>query len=73
SETSAQIITELVKDEEAVIDGPETLRRWREEVGEVPGVKQLGFRGATGPGGGPSISIQLIGASIEQVARASKE
>jgi multidrug efflux pump subunit AcrB len=73
SETSGQIIAELVKDEEAVISGPETLRRWREEVGEVPGVKQLGFRGATGPGGGPSISIQLIGANIEQVARASRE
>jgi multidrug efflux pump subunit AcrB len=72
-ETSAQIIAELVKDETSVISGPETLRRWREEVGEVPGIKQLGFRGATGPGGGPSISIQLIGANIERVASASRE
>ena len=72
-ETSAQIITELVKDEKSVIAGPEVLRRWREKVGTIPGVKQLGFRGATGPGGGASISIQLIGANIDQVARASQE
>ncbi|KAA9133562.1 efflux RND transporter permease subunit [Marinihelvus fidelis] len=73
SETSGQIVAELVKDENATIQGPEVLRRWRAAVGEIPGVKQLGFAGAAGPGGGPSISIQLIGASIEQVARASQE
>jgi len=72
-ETSGQTITELVKDEKSVISGQEVLRRWRENVAEIPGVKQLGFRGATGPGGGPSISIQLIGANIDQVARASRE
>ncbi len=72
-ETSGQIIAELVKDEKSVITGAEVLRRWRENVQKIPGVKQLGFKGATGPGGGPSISIQLIGANIDQVARASKE
>ncbi len=70
---SGQIITELVKEDRAVITGTEVLRRWRENVGELPGVKQLGFSGATGPGGGAAISIQLIGASIEQVGRASQE
>ncbi len=72
-ETSGQIVAELVKGEISPLAGPEVLRRWREEVGEIPGVKQLGFRGASGPGGGPSISIQLIGANIDQVARASQE
>jgi multidrug efflux pump subunit AcrB len=72
-ETSGQIITELAKDDNAVISGTEVLRRWRENVGELPGVKQLGFSAATGPGGGAAISIQLIGASIEQVGRASQE
>ncbi len=72
-ETSGQIVAELVKEEQSVISGPEVLRRWREAVGEVPGVKQLGFRGATGPGGGPSVSIQLIGANIDQVGRAANE
>jgi len=72
-ETSGQIIAELVKEDQAVINGPETLRRWRAAVGEIPGVKQLGFRGASGPGGGPAISIQLIGANIDQVGRAAFE
>jgi multidrug efflux pump subunit AcrB len=72
-ETSGQIIAELVKEDKAVINGPETLRRWRAAVGEIPGVKQLGFRGASGPGGGPAISIQLIGANIDQVGRAAFE
>ena len=73
NDTSGQIITELVKENEDVITGPEVLRRWRKEVGEIPGVKTLGFEGATGPGGGPSISLQLIGTNIEQVGRAAKE
>jgi multidrug efflux pump subunit AcrB len=73
NETSGRLITELVKENDDVIDGPEVLRRWREEVGEIPGVKTLGFEGATGPGGGPSISLQLIGTNIEQVGRAAKE
>ena len=72
-DTSGQIITELVKENNDVIDGPEVLRRWREEVGDIPGVKTLGFEGATGPGGGPSVSIQLIGTNIEQVGRAARE
>ncbi len=73
NETSGQIIAELVKGEVNPMDGPEVLRRWREAVGEIPGVKQLGFSGATGPGGGPAISIQLIGANIDQVGRAAQE
>ena len=72
-EIRGQIITELAKDENAVISGAEVLRRWRENVGEIPGAKQLGFSAATGPGGGAAISIQLIGASVEQVGRASQE
>jgi multidrug efflux pump subunit AcrB len=73
NDTSGRLITELVKENDDVIDGPEVLRRWREQVGEIPGVKVLGFEGATGPGGGPSVSLQLIGTNIEQVGRAAKE
>jgi multidrug efflux pump subunit AcrB len=72
-EIRGQIITELAKDDNAVISGTEVLRRWRENVGELPGVKQLGFSAATGPGGDAAISIQLIGSNIEQVGRASQE
>jgi len=68
-----QIITELVKEDKAVLTGPEVLRRWREHVGEIPGAKQVGFSVAQGPGGSAAISIQLIGANIEQIGRASQE
>jgi multidrug efflux pump subunit AcrB len=73
NDVSGQVITELVKEIDDVITGPEVLRRWREEVGDVPGVKTLGFEGATGPGGGPSISLQLIGTNIDQVGRAARD
>jgi multidrug efflux pump subunit AcrB len=73
NDTSGRIITELVKENDDVIDGPEVLRRWRETVGDIPGVKTLGFEGATGPGGGPSISLQLMGSNIEQVGRAARD
>jgi multidrug efflux pump subunit AcrB len=74
NDISGQLFTELVKENDDVITGPEVLRRWREEVGEIPGVKTLGFDGAAGgPGGGPAISMQLIGTNIDQVGRAAKE
>ncbi len=73
SDTQGQIITELVK-EGTLISGPEVLRRWRAETGDIPGVKTLGFEGAAGgPGGGPDISLQLIGSNINQVSRAAAE
>ena len=73
TQNSGQVIAELVKDEFSIIDGPEVLRRWREEVGEIPGAKKLEFEGATGPGGGPAISLTLIGANSSEVARAGQE
>ncbi|MEJ2383231.1 MAG: efflux RND transporter permease subunit [Xanthomonadales bacterium] len=72
-DTSGQIITELVKENDDVITGPEVLRRWRDEVGTIPGVKTLGFEGASGPGGGAAVSLQLIGTNIEEVGRAASE
>jgi multidrug efflux pump subunit AcrB len=73
-ETSGRVTVELMRDEEKGPSGAEVLRLWREKVGQIPGVKQLGFsnRGG-GPGGGPAVSLQLIGANIDQVARAAQE
>jgi multidrug efflux pump subunit AcrB len=73
-DTGGQLVAELVKDELAIVDGQEVLRRWRAEVGEVSGVKTLGFSGAMGgPGRGPAVSLTLTGSNIEQVARAATE
>ena len=73
SDISGQAITELVKENHDVITSSEVLRRWQEEVGEVPGAKTLGFEGATHLGGGAAISIQLMGSDIEMVGRAAKD
>ncbi|MGD9264802.1 MAG: efflux RND transporter permease subunit [Lysobacterales bacterium] len=72
-EIRGQVITELVKDDDAVLSGTEVLRRWREKVGELPGVKQLAFSSAVNHGAGAAISMQLIGANIDEVGRASQE
>ena len=71
SDVSGRAITELIKENDDVITGPEVLRRWQEEVGEIPGAKTLGFEGATHMGGGAAISIQLMGSDIETVGRAA--
>ena len=73
NDISGQAITELVKENDDVITGPEVLRRWQEEVGDIPGAKTLGFEGATHMGGGAAISIQLMGSDIETVGRAAKD
>lgn len=73
SDTQAQIITELAKEDRAVLTGNEVMRRWRENVGQIPGAKQLAFSAAAGPGGGAAISIQLIGPDSDQVGRAAQE
>lgn len=73
SDTQGQLITETAKNT-TLITGPDLLRRWREETGDIPGVKTLGFEGAAGgPGGGPDISLQLVGNNINQVSRAAAE
>jgi multidrug efflux pump subunit AcrB len=73
NDVSGRAITELVKENDDVITGPEVLRRWQEEVGDIPGAKTLGFEGATHMGGGAAISIQLMGSDIETVGRAAKD
>jgi len=73
-DTGGLIITEMVKESPADISGQDLLRRWREHVGEIPGAKQLGFSVANGGlGAGAAISIQLIGADVEQIGRAAIE
>lgn len=73
TDTSGEVITELVKNSD-LISGPEVLRRWREATGDIPGVKTLGFEGASGgPQGGADFSVQLIGSNVAQLGRAAAE
>lgn len=73
SDTSGGILVELTKSEELDIEVPEIERRWREEVGEIPGARAFRIGGAGGPGGGPDISFQLVGRDLNVLEAAAAE
>lgn len=72
SQISGKVIVELVKDEDAVIDGKEMLRRWTEYIGEVPGATHIGTMSLTGPGQGPDVSLKLVGSDTEELRLAAE-
>ncbi len=71
SDTSGQMIVELVKGEAAVAEAEEIEDLWRDKIGVIPGARQLSFQGVGGPGGGPSIAFQLVGDDVEQLGEAA--
>ncbi|MEO1596468.1 MAG: efflux RND transporter permease subunit [Pseudomonadota bacterium] len=62
---------DLVPSEERSLSSSQIERRWRQEVGELPGVERLSFESA-GLSGGEDIEIQLSGASPDRVVAASE-
>jgi len=72
SQVSGRVIVELVKDEDAVIDGKEMLRRWTEYIGEIPGATHIGTMSLTGPGQGPDVSLKLVGSNTEELRLAAE-
>lgn len=71
SQISGRVIVELVKDEDAVIDGKEMLKRWTEYIGEIPGATHIGTMSLTGPGQGPDVSLKLVGSDTEELRLAA--
>jgi len=67
------ILLELTKPEEREIDAFEIEKRWREEVGEIAGVKKLRFFASTNLGGGAKINLQLSGTNFEELKLATEE
>jgi len=72
-DTGGAMLVELTKGETRLVDSIAFERAWRDEVGEVAGVKELRFMSATGAGGDSAISFRLVGANYENLERASKE
>ncbi|MEZ5472680.1 MAG: efflux RND transporter permease subunit [Marinicella sp.] len=72
SQISGRVIVELVKDEQAVIDGKEMLNRWTEYIGEIPGARQIGTTSLSGPGQGPDVSLKLVGSDTEALRQAAE-
>ncbi|NDY96051.1 efflux RND transporter permease subunit [Wenzhouxiangella limi] len=74
SDTTGGMLVELTRDEENRVSTRELERIWREEVGEIPGVRAMRIGGAGGPGGdGPDLSFQLVGRDLAQLESAAAE
>ncbi|MFU8832131.1 MAG: efflux RND transporter permease subunit, partial [Wenzhouxiangella sp.] len=74
SDTSGGMLVELNRDESNRVPPSEIERLWRDEVGDLPGVRGLRIGGAGGPGGdGPDLSYQLVGRDLNQLQAAAAE
>lgn len=73
SDTTGGLLVELSRDEDNRIPIRELERRWRDAVGDLPGVRGLRIGGTGGPGGdGPDLSFQLVGRDFAQLESASQ-
>ena len=64
---------ELAGGEEREVTPQEVERRWRREVGEIPGAKELRFVSTMHIGGGPPIEFKLAGRNYPQLEQAAAE
>ncbi len=72
-DSSATIVVEMPRDEDRPYEGVEISDRWRERVGEIPGIKTLTFSGAIHMGGGPPLSFRLNGNNYAALEAAAAE
>ncbi len=59
--TQATFVLELVKPEQRQLDAYAIEKLWRDEIGEIPGTKELRFFAGANAGGGAAIEFQLTG------------
>jgi len=59
--TGATFLLELVKSEHRELSAFDIERLWREEIGEIPGAKEVRFFSGTNVGGGAALEFQLNG------------
>lgn len=70
SSNVAQIELELVPSDERSVSSGEVERKWQSYVGEIPGLKKLGFESSL-VGGGDDLDIQLAHRSDDILTKAS--
>ena len=75
SDSTIEIEARLVPTEVRPLDANEVVSRWRDAIGEIPGIRSLTFdaeRGG-GPSGGAGLTIELRGSNIEDSFALSNE
>ena len=73
SGSTIEVEARLVDVEERPISANETVKRWRERIGEIPGIRSLTFdaeRGG-GPSGGFGLTVELRGSNSDELMQAS--
>ncbi|NCF24422.1 MAG: hypothetical protein GWP60_07770 [Gammaproteobacteria bacterium] len=72
-DTGGVIFVELPQDERRPFNGDDISERWRERVGEIPGVRELTFTDADHIGGGPPLSFEFSGSDYVALENAAAE
>lgn len=72
-DTGGLVFAEMPIDPDRPLNGDDIEIMWREQVGEIPGVKELTFSGAQNIGGGAPLSFNLIGNDFDVLRAASAE
>ncbi len=70
NDNELEFIVELAPSEKRAISATEINNRWREKIGNIPGVSSLTFTGTIATSGNP-INVQLYSANFEQLEAAS--
>ncbi len=72
-DTGGQIFAELYRGEDRSLDSDEIIGKWREKVGEIPGMKELTYSGGDHIGGGAPLSFNLSGNNYASLEKAAEE
>lgn len=71
--TQATFLLELVKPDERELNAYEIEKLWRDEIGEIPGTKELRFFAGTNASGGAALEFQLTGRNDDELEDAAEE
>ena len=73
--TSVEVEGQLVDSDQRPIPAAELVALWRDQIGEIPGIRSLTFdseRGG-GPSGGAGLTVELRGSHTDVLKRASED
>jgi len=71
SDNSGVIFAEISKNVDRKLEASDITRIWRERAGEIAGVKEMTFSDGSGFCGGPPLSFNLTGNSLEMLQQAA--